>query len=118
MKKIFTIFGLTAALLVVTVLPALAGNGAPPAAGCQPGADNGIIEGWQMLNLEEFAQFLVDDFSYPDYGIALARATATFAFCDHNGDNYICVMEQNFPNDSSGSNHWWLAEDNHLFGGQ
>jgi len=95
-----------------------AANGQPPVNGCQPGADNHIVQGWQLLSLEEYAQFLVDEFGAPSYESALGRATITYAFCDHNGDNYACVMQQNLPNDSNGSSHWLLLEDNHPFGGQ
>ena len=97
---------------------ALAANGQPPVNGCQPGADNGIVQSWQLFSLEEYAQFLVEEFGAPSYANALERATATYAFCDHNGDNYTCVMQQNLPNDANGSSKWLLIEDNHPFGGQ
>ena len=58
MKKTITILGLVVTMLVLTVLPAFAGDGKAPAAGCQPGADNGIIEEWQMLSLVEYAMLL------------------------------------------------------------
>jgi hypothetical protein len=96
---------------------ALAANGQPPVNGCQPGADNHIVEQWQMLSLQGFAQFLVDDFGR-SYEVALASAERIYAFCDHNGDNYACVMQQNLPNDANGSSKWLLIEDNHPFGGQ
>ena len=115
MKKTITILGLAAALLVLSVVPAFAGEGGAPAAGCQPGADNGIIEGWQLLSLEGYANLLVTEGNAPDYASALERATATYNFCDHNGDGYTCVMEQNLPNDANGSSHWFLIEDNHPF---
>lgn len=118
MKKTITILGLAVTMLVLTVLPAFAGDGEAPAAGCQPGADNGIIEEWQMLSLVEYAMLLWLEGSAPDYESALQRATATYNFCDHNGDGYTCVMEQNLPNDSNGSSHWFLIEDNHPFGGR
>ena len=95
-----------------------AADGQRPVNGCQPGADNGIVQGWQMLSLEEYAQFLVDEFNFPNLASALDRATITYAFCDHNGDNYACVMQQNLPNDAIGSSRWLLIEDNHPFGGQ
>jgi hypothetical protein len=121
MKPIITttlVVAIAAVLLLATVTPSLAANGAAPDAGCQPGADNGIIEQWQLLSLEEFAQLLYEVGSAPDLESALERATAIYAFCDHNGDNYTCVMEQNLPNDANGSSHWFLIEDNHPFGGQ
>jgi len=95
-----------------------AANGQRPVNGCQPGADNGIVQEWQMLSLEQYAQLLFEEFSAPDYASALERATATYAFCDHNGDNYACVMQQNLPTDANGSSRWLLVEDNHPFGGR
>ena len=95
-----------------------AADGQPPVNGCQPGADNGIVQEWQLLSLGEYAQLLFEEFSAPDYASALERATTTYAFCDHNGDNYTCVMQQNLPNDANGSSRWLLIEDNHPFGGQ
>ncbi len=112
MKK-FLAVALAATLLLATATPSFAANGAASGAGCQPGADNDNIEGWRLLSLEEFAEFLVEEFDYPSYEVALERAQKTYAFCDHNGDNYTCAMVQNLPNDASGSNHWWLVEDNH-----
>jgi hypothetical protein len=41
-----------------------------------------------------------------------------FNFCDHNNDGFTCVMQQNLPNDASGRSTYWLAEDNHPFGGR
>jgi len=105
------------AMLLVTAFPAQADNGNIPVADCQPGAGNDLMGSWQMLSLEEYAQLLYEEFNAPDYDSALARATATYAFCDHNGDNYACVMEQNLPNDANGSSRWLLIEDNHPFGG-
>ena len=121
MKQIGTItlaVAIAAILLLATVTPSLAENGAAPERGCQPGADNDIIGSWQLLSLEEYAQFLVDEFNAPSYELALERATITYSFCDHNGDNYACVMEQNLPTDANGSSHWVLIEDNHPFGGK
>ncbi len=120
MKPIITTLAvvMAAALLLATASPSFAAEGTAPDAGCQPGADNGLIEQWQLLSLEEYAQLLYEVGSAPDFESALERATATYAFCDHNGDNYTCVMEQNLPNDANGSSHWFLIEDNHPFGGQ
>ena len=114
MKLIITTLAVAAVMLLAPVLPAYAGNGGAPVAGCQPGSNNQIVESWQMLSLEEYAALLVEEGSAPNYESAVERATVTYNFCDHNGDNYACVMEQNLPNDSS---HWFLIEDNHLFGG-
>ncbi len=122
MKKIVITLAVAIAvattMLISTASPSFAANEKAPVAGCQPGADNGIIEQWQLLSLEEYAQLLYEVGSAPDFESALERATATYAFCDHNGDNYTCVMEQNLPNDANGSSHWFLIEDNHPFGGQ
>ena len=96
---------------------ALAANGQPPVTGCQPGANNGIVNEWQLFSQSDFADYLVKVFDY-DEEAAEKRAASTYAFCDHNNDGYACVMQQNLPNDASGSNIFWLAEDNHPFGGQ
>ena len=117
MKKKITILALTAVLLLATALPACAAKGQPPENGCQPGADNDIVSGWQMFSLEEFA-ILIAGRSGIDDEIALERATAVYNFCDHNGDGFTCVMEQNLPNDANGSSSWLLIEDNHPFGVQ
>jgi hypothetical protein len=118
MKLNMTTFAvaITAVILLATAFPANADNGSAPAGGCQPGADNQIIEGWQLLSLEGFAELLVEGGTLDDES-ALERATAIYAFCDHNGDDYTCVMEQNLPNDANGSSHWFLIEDNHPYGG-
>lgn len=117
MKRKITILALTAALLLATALPAFAANGQPPVNGCQPGANNGIVEEWKMFSLEEFAMLLMGrrDLSYED---AFERATNTYNFCDHNGDGYTCVMQQHLPTDANGSSNWLLIEDNHPFGGK
>jgi hypothetical protein len=44
MKPIITT--LAAVMLLATALPAQAANGTAPDGGCQPGADNNIVEGW------------------------------------------------------------------------
>ena len=96
---------------------ALAANGQPPVNGCQPGANNDIVNEWQLFSQSQFATYLVEVFDY-DEEAAEKRAASTYSFCDHNNDGYACVMQQNLPNDASGSNIFWLAEDNHPFGGQ
>jgi hypothetical protein len=120
MKRIITTlamaFAVAAAMVLAMVSPSIAANGTPPVTGCQPGGDNQIVEGWQLLSLNEYADLLVDEGHAPNYESALASATATYAFCDRNEDNYACVMKQNLPNDASGSSLWFLIEDNHPFG--
>ena len=122
MKPILTTLAivLTAALLLATASPSFAAEGTAPDTGCQPGAGNDLMGNWQLMSLEEYAQLLVEKSkSSPSYEEALERAKATYAFCDKNGDNYTCVMEQNLPNDANGSSLWFLIEDNHFpFGGQ
>lgn len=122
MKQIITTLAVALAvalaILLVTASPSFATNGTAPDAGCQPGANNQIVEGWQLLSLEEYANLLFKEGSAPTYENALERATVTYNFCDHDGDNYACVMEQNLPNDASGSSHWFIIEDNHPFSGQ
>ncbi|MEJ2487369.1 MAG: hypothetical protein P8Y68_16715 [Anaerolineales bacterium] len=120
MKRTIAIFAvaIAAGFLLAMASPAHADNAGAPAAGCQPGAGNDLMGSWQLLSLEEYAQLLVEKSkSAPSYEQALARATATYAFCDKNGDNYACVMTQNLPNDANGSDTWFLIEDNHPFGG-
>jgi hypothetical protein len=120
MKPILTTLAvvIAAALLLVTATPSLAAEGTAPNAGCQPGAGNDLMGSWQLLSLEEYAQRIYEVGKAPDLASALERATATYAFCDRDGDGYACVMEQNLPNDASGSSLWFLVEDNHPFGGQ
>ena len=118
MKKSITTLALAVTILLTMTSPVLAANGTAPNSGCQQGADNDIVGSWQLLSLEEFAEFLVEEFDYPSYEIALERAENTYAFCDHNGDNYTCAMVQNLPNDASGRSKYWLVEDNHPFGGK
>ena len=109
----FLIIALT--ILLVAVSPVSAANGTTPSTGCQPGAGNDLMGSWQLLSLEEYAQLLVEKSkSNPSYEEALKRATATYAFCDKNGDNYACVMTQHLPNDANGSDTWFLIEDNHF----
>jgi len=94
-----------------------AADGQRPVNGCQPGADNGIVQEWQLFNHEGFVEYLVNRFGYtPD--AADIRSEIMFDFCDHNLDEYVCVMQQNLPNDASGRSTYWLAEDNHPFGGK
>jgi hypothetical protein len=121
MKINITIFAVivAATMLLVTALPAQANNAGAPVVGCQPGAGNDLMGNWQLMSLEEYAELLVEKSKSASYEEALQRATATYAFCDKNGDNYACVMEQHLPNDASGSSLWFLIEDNHFpFGGQ
>ena len=96
---------------------ALAANGQPPVTGCQPGANNGIVNEWQLFSQSDFADYLVKVFDY-DEEAAKPRSEIMFDFCDHNLDGFVCVMQQNLPNDASGRSTYWLAEDNHPFGGQ
>ncbi len=107
-----------ATVLLSTASPSFAAKGKAPVAGCQPGADSGLITQWQLLSLEEYAQLLYQVGKAPDLESAIEWANVTYAFCDRNGDNYTCVMEQNLPNDANGSSHWFLIEDNHPYGGQ
>ena len=94
-----------------------AADGQPPVNECQPGADNDIVQGWQLFNHEGFVEYLVTVFDYePD--AADIRSEIMFDFCDHNLDQYVCVMQQNLPNDASGRSTYWLSEDNHPIGGQ
>lgn len=95
---------------------ALAAKAQPPLNGCQPGADNDIVNEWKLFNHELFVGYLVTVFGYPEEA-AVERSIAMFNFCDHNGDGYVCIMQQNLPNDATGRSTYWLAEDNHPYGG-
>lgn len=117
MKLYFTLIAVVvgAAMMLAIASPAHADNAGAPAAGCQPGAGNDLMGSWQLLSLEEYAQLLVEKSKRsPTYEEALEQAKATYAFCDKNGDNYTCVMEQHLPNDANGSNLWFLIEDNYF----
>lgn len=116
MKFYITIFAvaIAASMLLATAFPAQA-DSSVPLADCQPGAGNDLMSNWELMSLEQYAQYLVDNSkANPTYEQALARATATYAFCDKNGDNYACVMTQYLPNDANGSDTWFLIEDNHF----
>jgi hypothetical protein len=117
MKRKITILAIAAAMLLTAAPAALAANGQPPVNGCQPGADNDIVNEWQLFNHEDFVDYLVNGFLY-DEEAADQRSIIMFDFCDHNDDGYVCVMQQNLPNDASGRSTYWLAEDNHPFGVQ
>jgi len=117
MKRKITILAIAAAILLTAAPAALAADGQPPVNGCQPGANNGIVEEWQLFDRAGFAAYLVDWFGYEEEA-AVDRSDIMFNFCDHNNDGFTCVMQQNLPNDASGRSTYWLAEDNHPFGGQ
>jgi hypothetical protein len=116
MKRKITILAIAAAMLLTAAPAALAANGQPPVNGCQPGANNDIVNEWQLFSRDGFADYLVE--LGWDADAAEERSYITYAFCDHNNDGYACVMQQNLPNDASGHSTYWLAEDNHPFGGQ
>ena len=121
MKLYITVFAvvIAAAMGLATTLPAQADPLGTPLADCQPGAGNDLMSSWQLMHLEEYAQLLYERANGSrSYEEALERASATYAFCDKNGDNYACMMTQNLPNDANGSDTWFLIEDNHFpFGG-
>ena len=117
MKRKITIIAIVAAIMLAAAPAALAANGQPPVSGCQPGAENGIVNEWQLFNHELFVKYLVNGFGY-DEEAAEQRSIIMFDFCDHNDDEYVCVMQQNLPHDASGRSTYWLAEDNHPFGVQ
>ena len=115
MKQSITTLTLAFVILLTAVPLALAANGQAPENGCQPGANNHRVQGWQLFSRDEFADYLMGR-GYPEEN-AVQQSIVTYAFCDHNNDGYACVMEQNLPNDASGYSSYWLAEDNHPFGG-
>jgi hypothetical protein len=117
MKIKITILAITAAILLASAPTALAADGQPPVNGCQLGANNDIVEEWQLFDRAGFAAYLVKGFGYEEEA-AVDRSDIMFNFCDHNGDGFTCVMQQNLPTDASGRSVYWLAEDNHPFGGQ
>ena len=116
MKRKITIIAIAAAILLAAAPAALAANGQPPVNGCQLGANNDIVNEWQLFDRAGFADYLVE--LGWDEDAAEERSYITFAFCDHNNDGFACVMQQNLPTDASGKNIYTLAEDNHPFGGK
>jgi hypothetical protein len=102
---------------VLFAAPALADEG-EPLAGCQPGTEqsqgkNGIGE-WQLMSQSEYADYLIETFGSEPYpGAAEDRAEITYDFCDKNGDDYACVLKQDFPTNAAGFSVSLLAEDNH-----
>ena len=117
MKRRITTLILAFVILLTTVPLALAANGHAPENGCQVGANNIIVGEWQLFSRAEFEEYLVEAFGYPEEA-AERRSIEVYAFCDHNDDDYACVLEQNLPNDASGRSSYWLVEDNHPFGGK
>ena len=116
MKKMIILhLAIAATILLAVAQPAFAANGDAPEPGCQVGATNIIVGEWQLFSRGEFEDYLVDAFDYSPER-AKEQSEITYAFCDHNNDGYACVLEQNLPNDASGSH--WLVEDNHPFGGK
>ena len=116
MKLYITIFAvaIAASMLLATAFPVQA-NGGAPVADCPPGAGTDLMSSWELMSLEEYATYLFENSkSNPTKEEADARAAATYAFCDKNGDNYACVMTQYLPTDANGSDTWFLIEDNHF----
>jgi hypothetical protein len=116
MKRKISILAIVISVIMVAVQPALAANGDRPENGCQPGANNDIVQEWQLLSQSEFALHLEGLGRSPESSVQVAARV--YAFCDHNGDGSAGMMEQNLPNDANGSSYWMLIEDNHPFGGQ
>ena len=119
MKRIITLhLAIAVTMLLAVAQPAFAANGNAPEPGCQLGARNEIVGEWQLFDQDEFVQYLMGEpFDYTSER-AMERAEEVWAFCDHNNDGSVCVMEQNLPNDASGSSSFALVEDNHPFGGR
>jgi hypothetical protein len=119
MKRIIILhLAIAATMLLAVAQPAFAANGKAPDGGCQVGAHNEIVGEWQLFDQGDFVKYLM---AKPfDYSLKRAtdRAVEVWAFCDHNNDGFACVMEQNLPNDASGSSSFALVEDNHPFGGR
>ena len=70
--RLFVNLVLLVAVFVVSVAyyaaapAALAANGQPPVNGCQPGANNDIVNEWQLFNHELFVEYLVNGFDYDE----------------------------------------------------
>ena len=102
---------------VMFATPALADEG-EPLAGCQPGTAQSRgasgIAGWQLMSESEYVEYLIETFGEEPYpGAAAARAAITYDFCDKNGDDYACVLKQDFPTNASGFSVSLLVEDNY-----
>lgn len=102
---------------VLVAAPALADEG-EPLAGCQPGTAQSQgasgIAGWQLMSESEYADYLIETFGSEPYpGAAEDRAEITYDFCDKNGDDYACVLKQDFPTNAAGFSVSLLVEDNH-----
>ncbi len=82
---------------------------ASPHAGCSVGpvdAGNSTIGSWVLMDEEDLAAGLDAAGFNPD------EAAEIFAKEDKNGDGLLCVMTQVLPNDSSGSDTWFVSHDN------
>jgi hypothetical protein len=64
------------------------------------------IGDWRLLSEAEFAAELASG------GFDPAEAAVIFATEDRNQDDLLCVMKQILPNDSSGSDTWYVSHDN------
>ncbi len=124
MRRMVTTLALVATMLLATAPAALAGGGsasnsAPGNKGCQPGASNTIVHPWRLLDVDGFVDLLLsDEIGFSNEPAARAVAEPVYAFNDHNGDGYACVMVQHLPNYASGFFNYFIVEDNHPFGGR
>lgn len=111
------LFSLTVVVGLLSVMMAQIALAAPPedviedeglVATCGKGsADSPHQSEWELLDVERLTEL------YGGTEGARAAAERTFAKCDHNRDDLACTKTQNLPNDSSGSDTWFLSEDNH-----
>ncbi len=123
MKKTITTLALASAMLFAAAAPAFATHPEPPPASdnqpandeCRPGADNNHIGPWELMDKDGFLAAVNDAFPTEDperLADRQRRTDATWDFCDHNGDELLCVFKSTLPSGTS-----WLLLDNRPFGG-
>lgn len=120
MRKLLSLTVLVMLMSVMTIQVALA---APPeeviedqglVSTCQKGADNARVGQWEHTTLEELTAMYRD--IAPEWVTddqVAAAATATFDFCNHNRDEFVCSMTQLHPNGAPGYGVTILSLDNH-----
>ena len=120
MKRTITTMALVAAMLLAAAPSAFATHPEPPPVSenrpandeCRPGADNDLIGPWELMTKDDYKTAIFEVFPDADPERVAASADATWDFCDHNGDELLCVFKSTLP-----SGTFWLLLDNRPFGG-
>ena len=122
MRKTIIALALAGAMMVLTIPAAVANSeNSKSTAGagtteCRPGADNDLIGGWETIQKQDYIDEVVatidpnrDDYEFIVNVAIPASADATWAFCDKNLDQTLCVMR------TDPSPYGWTLLDNRPF---